>query len=81
MGRRTNHVLLPNSRADIREDGVVLKAQYEIRCTRESASAMKHFMEVARRCYEQGRGVMEVKLEMISQTERKPEIIEDIDSL
>ena len=52
---------------------MVLKFMYEIRCTRGSASAMKHFMDVARRCYEQGRGVMEVKLETIDPNERGAE--------
>lgn len=41
---------------------MVLRFQYEIRCTAASADAMGHYMEVARKCYEQGRGVIEAKL-------------------
>ena len=62
MGRSSNSVRLPDTQTDIRKDGVDLKFQYEIRCTPDSVEAMKHYMEVARRCYEQGRGVIEVKL-------------------
>lgn len=43
---------------------------YRIRCTRESVDAMKHYMEVARKCYEQGRGVIEITLEMIDPNEK-----------
>ena len=41
---------------------MVLKFCFEITCMPCAREAMRHYMEVARRCYEQGRGVIEAKL-------------------
>ena len=48
---------------------MVLKFQYEVRCTPDMAEPMKHFMEVAGKCYEQAKDVMEVRLTIIDPRE------------
>lgn len=62
MGRRPDQPLIPNPRGDLREESVVLRFRFEITCITSAQKAMRHYMEVARRCYEQGRGVTAVKL-------------------
>ena len=50
---------------------MVLKFQYEVRCTPDMAEPMKHFMEVAGKCYEQAKDVMEVRLTIIDPREKE----------